>query len=164
MFQRFGAPSTATSVDPSKQKVCYHWRAGRCNRYPCPYLHRELPPPTSNGGGPKRFAENSGSQFYGRGPNKFSGGSNTWGRVQGSNNMAKVRKEEKLCNFWSQGHCNYGDRCRFLHSWNVGDSFSFLSQLEGHQKVHTFLYSAKFVVLFDGLRVQVHVPSCLSMP
>ncbi|XP_031382859.1 zinc finger CCCH domain-containing protein 48 [Punica granatum] len=134
VFQRLGAPSSAPN-DSSKQKVCYHWRAGKCSRYPCPYLHRELPAPTSNGGGPKRFAEDSGSQFSRRGPNKFTGGSNTWGRVHGGNNT--VRKAEKVCNFWVQGHCNFGDRCRYLHSWSVGDSFSLLSQLEGHQKVVT---------------------------
>lgn len=141
VFQRLGATSTANSADHSKQKVCYHWRAGKCSRHPCPYLHRELPPPTSNGGGPKRFAEHSGSQFYRRGPNKFSGGSNTWGRVHGSSNTAAVRKADKLCNFWLQGNCAYGDACRYLHSWSVGDSFSLLSQLEGHQKVLNFAYS-----------------------
>ncbi|KAL9337310.1 hypothetical protein Peur_069079 [Populus x canadensis] len=37
------------------QMVCHHRRAGKCNRFPCPSLHRELPapPPHSsvNGGG-----------------------------------------------------------------------------------------------------------------
>ena len=27
------------------QKVCHHRRAGKCNRFPCPSLHRELPAP-----------------------------------------------------------------------------------------------------------------------
>jgi hypothetical protein len=37
------------------QKVCHHRRAGKCNRFPCPSLHRELPAPplhsSVNGGG-----------------------------------------------------------------------------------------------------------------
>ncbi|KAK4746568.1 hypothetical protein SAY87_025605 [Trapa incisa] len=137
VFQRLGAPSTANPGDPSKQKVCYHWRAGKCTRYQCPFLHRELPPPTSNEGPGKRFAEHSGSQFYRKGSNKFNGGSNTWGRVHGTNNMPAAKKSEKLCNFWLQGKCAYGEGCRFLHSWSVGDSFSLLTQLESHQKVVT---------------------------
>ncbi|KAJ6969703.1 LOW QUALITY PROTEIN: hypothetical protein NC653_034289 [Populus alba x Populus x berolinensis] len=42
------------------QMVCHHRRAGKCNRFPCPSLHRELPapPPHSSvnrgGGGAKR--------------------------------------------------------------------------------------------------------------
>ncbi|KHN23067.1 Zinc finger CCCH domain-containing protein 48 [Glycine soja] len=33
-----------------------------------------------------------------------------------------------------KGSCSYGERCKFLHSWSVGDGFSLLTQLEGHQK------------------------------
>lgn len=140
VFQRLGAPSG----DGRNQKVCYHWRAGKCNRYPCPFLHRELNAPphaTSNGAtnaAPKRgngFSSDDSSVSVPRRSPNFSGGS-TWGRVHGGGNRV-VKKTEKLCNFWVQGKCGYGDKCRFLHTWSLGESFSHLTQLDGHQKVVT---------------------------
>lgn len=134
VFQRLGGP-----VDTKNQKVCYHWRAGNCNRHPCPFLHRELPPPSSNGAPSKRphgFADDS-SGFSGPRPRPNYHGS-TWGRVHGGASSRTVRKPErvsKVCKYWVQGNCGYGDECRFLHSWSLGESFSMLTQLEGHQKV-----------------------------
>ncbi|EOY23073.1 Zinc finger WD40 repeat protein 1 isoform 2 [Theobroma cacao] len=139
VFNRLGGPSTAPTDSSKHQKVCYHWRAGKCNRFPCPFLHRELPAPgpaaTANGSGaPKRFADDSG--FSGpaarRGPNFNNNHHNSWGRM-GANKV--VRKTEKVCNYWVQGNCNYGDKCRFLHSWSLGEGFTMLSHLDGHQKV-----------------------------
>lgn len=137
VFQRLGAPSG----DSRNQKVCYHWRAGKCNRYPCPFLHRELnAPPHAASNGAVNTASKRGHGFASddstvsvprRSPN-FSGGS-TWGRVHGGGNRI-IRKTEKLCNFWVQGNCGYGDKCRYLHSWSLGESFSHLTQLDGHQK------------------------------
>ncbi|XP_020245156.1 zinc finger CCCH domain-containing protein 17-like [Asparagus officinalis] len=43
----------------------------------------------------------------------------------------------KLCNYFIAGNCSYGERCKFLHSWFVSDSFSLLTPLQGHQKVIT---------------------------
>ncbi|OMO85979.1 hypothetical protein CCACVL1_09884 [Corchorus capsularis] len=55
VFNRLGGPSTAPTDSSKNQKVCYHWQAGRCNRNPCHFLHRELPLPssaaTANGSG-----------------------------------------------------------------------------------------------------------------
>ncbi|OMO97943.1 hypothetical protein COLO4_14246 [Corchorus olitorius] len=87
VFNRLGGPSTAPTDSSKNQKVCYHWQAGRCNRNPCHFLHRELPLPsaaTANGSGaPKRFADDSG--FSGpaarRGPNYNNNYNNTWGRM-----------------------------------------------------------------------------------
>jgi hypothetical protein len=132
------------------QKVCYHWRAGKCNRFPCPFLHRELPAPPPHasvngggggGGGAKRgFAGNDSSSFSGRrGGN--SNYSNSWGRFGNKGDVRGVKRVsvEKLCNFWVQGNCSFGDKCRYLHSWSLGDGFSLVTQLEGHQKVEFFL-------------------------
>lgn len=143
VFNRLGGSSAASPDSSKNQKVCYHWRAGKCSRFPCPFLHRELPHPsgpaaaTSNGSGaPKRFADDSG--FSGpalrRGPNFNNNHNNSWGRM-GANKV--VRKTEKVCNYWVQGNCNYGDKCRFLHSWSLGECFTLLNHLDGHQKVVT---------------------------
>ncbi|GLT36013.1 hypothetical protein SLA2020_104180 [Shorea laevis] len=138
VFSRLGGPSGAAAAAADKnQRVCSFWKSGKCNRFPCPFLHSELPAPgpaTANGsGGAKRFAEDRG--FSGptsrRGPN-FNSHNNNWGRM-GANKV--VRKTEKLCNYFVQGSCNYGDKCKFLHSWSLGEGFSMLTQLEGHQKV-----------------------------
>ncbi|KAG8391741.1 hypothetical protein BUALT_Bualt01G0218600 [Buddleja alternifolia] len=32
---------------PAKNQVCIYWLAGRCNRNPCRFMHRESPPPQS---------------------------------------------------------------------------------------------------------------------
>ncbi|KAJ4952295.1 hypothetical protein NE237_029127 [Protea cynaroides] len=154
VFNRLG-----TAHDRS-QKVCFHWLAGKCNRNPCPYLHRELPPPPSiNGFASKRphgLANDrsfSGSSSMPRRPDpdrSFSGSSsmsrrpdpnlqlasNTWGRNHGAG-LARVprRTQDKICHYWLEGNCTYGDRCRYLHSWFLSDCFTLLTRLEGHQKV-----------------------------
>lgn len=138
VFNRLGP-----SVDNRNQKVCYHWRAGRCYKNPCPYLHRELPlphqqqpPPMSNGAASSKrslgFSEDQ--NLPRRNPNFNS--SSSWGRVQGGGVGSRVvRKQEKVCNFWVNGKCHFGDGCKYLHSWSTGSCFSLLTKLEGHQKV-----------------------------
>ena len=74
--------------------------------------------------GPRRSPNFNGASTWGRGGGGGGGGSNR-----------AVRKAEKVCNYWMQGNCGYGDRCKFLHSWSSGDGFSLLTQLEGHRKV-----------------------------
>ncbi|XP_052185440.1 zinc finger CCCH domain-containing protein 48-like [Diospyros lotus] len=136
VYQRLG-PST--SSDSKYQKVCIHWRAGKCNRYPCPFLHRELPlpqqPPRNGTASSKRPHGFAGDQDMPRRNPNFSN-SSSWGRAYGGGGRV-VRKTEKVCNYWIQGNCSYGDKCRFLHTWSTGDSFSLLTQLKGHQKVVT---------------------------
>ncbi|KAJ0239790.1 hypothetical protein HA466_0233710 [Hirschfeldia incana] len=134
VFQRLGASN-------NHQKVCFHWRAGRCNRYPCPYLHRELPAPpppfagSSSTNSNKRINDDdsgfAGSSHRRGGPGS---GNNSWGRFGGNRTVTKT---EKLCKFWADGNCPYGDKCKYLHCWSQGYSFSLLTQLDGHQKVVT---------------------------
>ncbi|OMO73763.1 Zinc finger, CCCH-type [Corchorus olitorius] len=129
VYNRLGGPSTAPTDSSKNQKVCYHWRAGKCNHYPCRFLHGGVPDPsaaaTANGSGsPKRFSDDSG--FSGpaarRGPNYKN---------------TRVRKTEKVCTFWMQGQCTHGDRCKFLHSWSLGEGFALLNHLDGHQEFVT---------------------------
>lgn len=80
-------------------------------------------------------------------PNSRPGGlvwrnPNNGGNGNGSNLHSKwgkgVRQKiEKICNHFVAGNCSYGDRCKYLHSWFVGDSFSLLTPLQGHGKVIT---------------------------
>ncbi|XP_048326972.2 zinc finger CCCH domain-containing protein 48 isoform X2 [Ziziphus jujuba] len=138
VFQRLGGSST----DP-KNKVCYHWRAGKCNRYPCPFLHRELPsppiqPPNGTASSKRHHVFNAAAAGDPTVPRRAP--NNTWGRPHagrgggGANNRV-VRKMDKVCSYWLQGNCSRGETCKFLHSWSLGDGFSLLSQLDGHQKV-----------------------------
>lgn len=153
MFQRLGAPSS----DP-KNKVCYHWRAGKCNRYPCPFLHRELPSPptqplngTSSSKRPNAFAADD-SLVPRRAPT-----TSTWGRAHGGRGGNRVvKKLEKICHYWVQGNCSYGETCKYLHSWCLGDGLSLLSQLDGHQKVipifgYPFFFGYKWKTSFSSL-------------
>ena len=138
VFQRLGALNDSGK----QQKVCYHWRAGRCNKFPYPYLPRELPGPPPQQHQP--FISNGSlSKWPNQGvhdDHSFSGAWRSpkfnpmWGpvhdggagnRAQGSGAGNRVfKKIEKLCNYWLQGNCSYGDKCKFLHSWSVGDCFS----------------------------------------
>ncbi|PSS33122.1 Zinc finger CCCH domain-containing protein [Actinidia chinensis var. chinensis] len=137
VFHRLGPSS-----DDRNQKVCYHWRAGKCDRFPCPYLHRELPQQAKNGtASSKRPLGFSDDQQVGRRNPNFGNNSSSWGRTYGGRGRGGgggggeiVKKTEKLCNYWVQENCTYGDRCRYLHSWSTG-GFSMLTQLEGHQEV-----------------------------
>ncbi|KAK2366917.1 zinc finger CCCH domain-containing protein [Trifolium repens] len=132
--------------DSKNQKVCFQWQAGKCNRYPCPFLHSELPTSNGNGAPSKRpYADNSGfsgnrrgggSSFNTWGPGRGGGRSRGGGRGSvGGGGRGVVVNVEKVCTYWIQGTCSYGDRCKFLHSWSLGDGFSLLTQLEGHKKV-----------------------------
>ncbi|KAE9621014.1 putative transcription factor C3H family [Lupinus albus] len=118
VFNRLGG----TAGGPRNQKVCYHWQAGKCNRHPCQFLHSELPPHNSNGAfsnNPYGSEENLSFNCPPRRTSNF----NTWGHGGGGRGAVEV------------GNCSFGERCKFLHSWSLGDGFSLLTQLEGHKKV-----------------------------
>lgn len=143
IYSRLGPPPDRS------RKVCFHWQAGRCNRHPCPFLHTDAPQKRANYSSPDdphKF-QAAGSGFARRNPNPNStagsnpnGHSSNWGRSRGGGG-ARIppKSSEKICGYWLKGKCSYGDKCRNLHSWFVGETFSFLTLLEGHQKV-VFVY------------------------
>nr|GMD57081.1 zinc finger CCCH domain-containing protein 48 [Ipomoea batatas] len=143
IFRRLG-PSQGDNGSKQQQRVCFHWRAGRCDRFPCPFLHRELaaPPPQTQGSLTNGTASSKRSHGYSDdyrgGPRRNTNFNNNWGRNPahgGGNSTRAVTKTEKICTYWVQGSCKFGDNCRFLHSWITGNCFSLLTTLEGHQKV-----------------------------
>lgn len=176
VFHRLGPGAAAASSsgrdnNNRQQKVCFLWREGRCDRIPCPYLHRELPPPPtpSMGNGtatskrPYGFARDDHYVGGAGGMRRNSNFNNTWGRQQqqhgygnrggGAAAAAGVSKKTgKVCTYWLQGTCNFGEKCRYLHSWSTG-CFSLLTQLEGHDKVNV-RFSVYPLVLF-GLFVDI---------
>lgn len=137
IFQRLG-PSQGDN-GTKQTKVCFHWRAGRCNRFPCPYLHRELPQSSqphaslTNSTAPSKRSQGFSDDFGGG----VRRNTNSWGRTQAhvsGNSTRAVTKTDKVCNYWVNGSCKYADNCRFLHSWSTGNCFCMLTHLEGHQK------------------------------
>ncbi|KAI3932749.1 hypothetical protein MKW92_026022 [Papaver armeniacum] len=66
-------------------KVCYHWRAGRCTRNPCQFRHSELPQPSSsNGMGSKRSHVIQPSD-----QGSFSGGNFSGGNFSGAGSFSR---------------------------------------------------------------------------
>lgn len=149
VYNRLGGP---TGGDSKNQKVCFQWQAGKCSRYPCPFLHSELPSFNGNGAPSKRpYGSGENSSFSGR---RGGASFNTWGRgggrgrggggrggVGGGGGRGVVVSGDRVCTYWIQGNCSYGERCKFLHSWSLGDGFSLLTQLEGHKKVKEKCFS-----------------------
>ncbi|KAH7653650.1 Cdc4 and related F-box and WD-40 proteins protein [Dioscorea alata] len=129
IHQRIGGSNPSSISERSNNKVCHHWRAGRCNRHPCPFLHAE----PSIDSLPKRHqpAVEHHSLVW-KNPGTNPGPPSKWGKAR-----APQKAPDKICKYFISGNCNYGERCRFLHSWFVGDSFSLLTPLQGHQKVVT---------------------------
>ncbi|URD84206.1 hypothetical protein MUK42_19306 [Musa troglodytarum] len=111
-------------------KVCFDWQAGRCNRHSCRFLHSELPQPMSTDGATSRRGHHQGLV---RGNSGAAGAPiSGWGKGRTGR-----KASDKICRYFIGGNCCYGDKCRFLHSWFIGDSFSLLATLQGHRNVVT---------------------------
>ncbi|KAF0933273.1 hypothetical protein E2562_017062 [Oryza meyeriana var. granulata] len=130
-----GAASSSTSG-----KVCIHWRAGRCNRFPCPYLHSELPEATT-----KRTNHGAGAggnvwrnPNSGGGGGRGGGGLKKWGRGPGGADGGPRHKvPDRPCRYFLAGDCSYGEKCRYPHTYCMSDSITLLTPLQGHEKVVT---------------------------
>ncbi|XP_020572439.1 LOW QUALITY PROTEIN: zinc finger CCCH domain-containing protein 17-like [Phalaenopsis equestris] len=156
--------SSQAAPDRTSNKVCYHWRAGRCSRFRCPYRHSELPqPPDGAISNRSAFNENRGFHSQGlvwRNSKSYNasinqGPSSRWGKdhpgeVSGISKPL-LKFHDKICNHFIAGTCSYGENCRFLHSWFVSDSISLLTPLTGHQKgVSGFALPAGSDKLYTG--------------
>ncbi|KAK3154900.1 hypothetical protein QOZ80_2BG0196390 [Eleusine coracana subsp. coracana] len=126
-----GPPSSTTG------KVCNFWRQGRCNRFPCHFLHSELPEasaPTKRSTGPGGNVWRNPS-VGGRGGG--AGGQSRWGKGPGGGAGASHKPPDRPCKFFLAGDCSYGERCRYPHSYHISDSITMLTPLKGHDKVIT---------------------------
>lgn len=128
-----------------KLVVCKHWLAGNCNRFHCQFLHsRELVEPSwpkqQQQQHPKRFFDHHNpkkKKYY---------NNNTWRRSSTTTTAAgggaivvtnNIKTEKAVCKYWVKEKCNYGNSCKYLHSWTTGNCFTLLAQLQGHEKAVT---------------------------
>ncbi|PIA56981.1 hypothetical protein AQUCO_00700980v1 [Aquilegia coerulea] len=158
VFTRLGGGGGGhTQSSHMEPKTCFHWRAGRCNRNPCPYLHSELPQhsnsnvkrgygnglPDNNNNHNTNDRSFASQGFARRKPNNSNQQvNNKWGRGHRGSGAGGVgafrpppKVQDKICHFWIDDKCSYGDKCRYLHQWFTSDSFTMLTQLPGHEKV-----------------------------
>ncbi|KAG4949428.1 hypothetical protein JHK85_043292 [Glycine max] len=123
--------------------TCSYWRAGRCNRNPCRFLHIETPsPPAACGYGNTAYS-------YGKKPHSSSENTPKYGSKKallGDNGdrgdttrVAKAFKKSspRICKYWINNNCVHGEQCLYLHSWFRGDGFSTVTKLHEHKKVIT---------------------------
>ncbi|KAI3857129.1 hypothetical protein MKW98_010543 [Papaver atlanticum] len=120
---------------PTGDIVCRHWRAGRCTSNPCQYRHSQLPQPNQRNFSVSGSIPQRKPNTYNRVPSKWgSQGGAVNGRPKGTGFKAPLNTRDKICKYWMDGKCSYGERCKFLHQWFVSDDFTMLAQLAGHEK------------------------------
>ncbi|TKY56448.1 Zinc finger CCCH domain-containing protein 48 [Spatholobus suberectus] len=124
--------------------TCVYWLAGRCNRNPCRFLHREC----------QYTAYHNANTAYRYGKKPHSSSENAPECNSYNLKTALVRKggdrgdetsipkaskklSPSVCKYWTNNNCVHGERCQNLHSWFHGDGFSTLAKLQEHKKVIT---------------------------
>ncbi|KAL5158452.1 Zinc finger CCCH domain-containing protein 48 [Glycine soja] len=123
--------------------TCSYWRAGKCNRNPCRFLHIETPsPPAACGYGNTAYS-------YGKKPHSSSENTPKYGSKKAllrdngdrgdATRVAKAFKKSspRICKYWINNNCVHGEQCLYLHSWFRGDGFSTVTKLQEHKKVIT---------------------------
>ncbi|KAK7385510.1 hypothetical protein VNO78_31232 [Psophocarpus tetragonolobus] len=126
-------------------RTCVFWQAGRCNRNPCRFLHRETPSPlprttdsivnTRQGHGEKPHSSSVNTPKY----NSKTALTRKNGNIEDETSAAKPSNKPSptLCKYWTNNNCVHGEKCVNLHSWFYGDGFSTLAKLQEHKKVIT---------------------------
>lgn len=138
--------------------TCAYWLAGRCNRNPCRFLHRETPSPSvptyyNNANNAYRHTRKPYSSAEMTTP-KYNSKTilvrktrKTGGEGDGTIVTKAFEKSSKsICRYWVNGNCVHGDQCRNLHSWFYGDGFSTLAKLQQHKKVTLFSYLTEMCI------------------
>ncbi|KAL5158456.1 Zinc finger CCCH domain-containing protein 48 [Glycine soja] len=123
--------------------TCSYWRAGKCNRNPCRFVHIETPsPPAACGYGNTAYS-------YGKKPHSSSENTPKYGSKKAllrdngdrgdATRVAKAFKKSspRICKYWINNNCVHGEQCLYLHSWFRGDGFSTVTKLQEHKKVIT---------------------------
>ncbi|KAH1209469.1 Zinc finger CCCH domain-containing protein 48 [Glycine max] len=123
--------------------TCSYWKAGKCNRNPCRFLHIETPsPPAACGYGNTAYS-------YGKKPHSSSENTPKYGSKKAllrdngdrgdATRVAKAFKKSspRICKYWINNNCVHGEQCLYLHSWFRGDGFSTVTKLQEHKKVIT---------------------------
>ncbi|XP_016500438.1 zinc finger CCCH domain-containing protein 48-like [Nicotiana tabacum] len=129
-----------------KLVVCKHWLAGNCNRFPCQFLHsRELVEPSWPKQQQQQYAKRFSDDHNPKKKKNYN--NNTWRRSSTTTTTAaggggvvvtnNNKTEKVVCKYWVKEKCNYGNSCKYLHSWTTGNCFTLLAQLQGHEKVVT---------------------------
>ncbi|KAJ4792749.1 zinc finger WD40 repeat protein 1 [Rhynchospora pubera] len=149
-----------------QNKVCIFWQSGRCNRDPCQFMH-ELPFDHTRTHmqirDPSSFkrphhqnlvwinpATGANKSKWDLGRHRDNTNANTVpGRLNGERAGTSVGSD-RLCKFFLSDSCSFGDKCRFSHAWSVGDGFSLVTPLKGHEKAVTAIALPSGGKLYSG--------------
>ncbi|KAK7385515.1 hypothetical protein VNO78_31237 [Psophocarpus tetragonolobus] len=122
--------------------TCVYWRAGRCNRNPCRFLHREISSPSPH----TAYHNVNASYRYGK---KLHSSSENMPNHNAKTALVKKSGDRKIdanvskkssptiCKYWTKNNCVHVEKCLNLHSWFYGDGFSTIAKLQEHKKVIT---------------------------
>ncbi|XP_073126110.1 zinc finger CCCH domain-containing protein 17-like [Henckelia pumila] len=128
-----------------KNQVCAFWLAGKCNRNPCRFMHRQPQPqhqnPSSSFDGLSKLNTWKNPKYCSN-ERKNSNGNRGQQTQQKVSNVetaeSEIKRVEKLqpkpCKYWITGNCVLGDKCKDLHSWMCGSGLTVLTKLQGHDK------------------------------
>ncbi|XP_073061597.1 zinc finger CCCH domain-containing protein 48-like isoform X2 [Primulina eburnea] len=142
-----------------KNQVCSFWLAGKCNRNPCRFMHRESPPPQPQHHHPLASCDNRSEvshKLTWKNPNYCSAkkgilSANERNRSNGNRDLQTQQKvsnvvtaeseinrvekvQPKQCKYWITDNCVLGDKCKDMHSWFCGSGLMVLTKLQGHDK------------------------------
>jgi len=133
----------AKSVKMNKEiygKTCIYWRAGRCNRNPCKFMHAETPSTHTSYPGINAKSKICGKKHHSS-YKIISKSKKTLVQKSedrdGTNVVVSKKSSRTICKYWTNNRCLYSEQCINLHSWFQSDEFSTIAELHQHKKVCT---------------------------